>query len=214
MRGAVASTRWRLDAVPITTFRLDRPFLLTRLRTPRPLLDNLFYSLPPFIFFPLLIYPHSIHHSLLLHPHGFPRLRISTLSTRKGHLETIQVSLSPMWARLQQTRTPGMPSPTMPLPSHEALHCHHVTCRHFPRPLAVQLEHLLTHPSPILDSPHSHAYRRETILLFIPNMRKALLPLRRTHPPCPDTQQRSPPSRPRWGPSKNQGLSVPYRWLG
>lgn len=56
-----------------------------------------------------------------------------------------------MWSGLQQTRTPGMRSPLYALPRGTGSsfrwfsHRHHVTCRHLPLPLAVQLEHLLTY---------------------------------------------------------------------
>jgi hypothetical protein len=76
---------------------------------------------------------------------------------------------APHYMRCHEAQAPGFVG---------FLHRHHVTCRHLPLPLAVQREHLLISLSPILDSPHSHAYRRKTILLCIPRMRKALLPLR------------------------------------
>jgi hypothetical protein len=131
--GVVASTPWRLDAVPISTLSLHRllsPEILGgvsfSIRLSSPFLYNStphgldLFSPPPSPLEPFICHSsiHSIHRPLpLLHPHGFPRQRNSpSASTRKGHLSAIQVPLSPMWSGLQQTRTPGMRPPLYALP--------------------------------------------------------------------------------------------------
>jgi hypothetical protein len=122
-----------LDAVPISM-----PFPSQLDFTPHTLL---FYTphLSPPSHLPPPEYPYLLpiyRPSSLLHPpHGFPRHR--NTSTRKGHLSAIQVSISPMWSCLQQTRTPGMCSPLYAVPRGIG-HRHHVTCRHLPRLLAIQ----------------------------------------------------------------------------
>ena len=139
------------------------------LRTARPLLDT-----PPPLSCPSSLPVQTTPHTLLpiyppqptaipQPPHGFTGQRNTpSTSTRKGHLEAIQVSLPPMWSSLQQTRTSGMHFHS---PCHDALalacpHRHHVTCRHLIRPLSVQrLRTSLSHPrlatfAPILEKNH------------------------------------------------------------